>query len=487
MLLATLAALAPLALPAGAAARDGEGAGRAPGSFPGVRNGEAEASAATFALNVQQGNATIGFTYGQSFANYRDTTGIAEARALDLGVLPTLFGVEQCDGSPPILNPATFPPLTRADSTQPDAADSRRAEAFQPGMGTAGPGPSAGFQDATATPQPSSRALTESAPADVFVMSVEGGRTEVTADLVDGVRSARAVSSADRLEVFGGLFTFENPRWEAVARSGNRTVASGGFTFTAATVLGVPRSPSQALADLEGFEKGLEELLAPLGVEFDLPELVVDDQRVRVTPMAMRIADMPWGAEVVAPFLGRVQPLREALTAELLEEDCRNETALLLADVLLGILAGSGTAEVLVGGVEVFTADTDFSAPPLEPLPLAAPPPVPQPPPVEVAPSVEVAPPTPAPVGLDASFGAVGTSSGSGFDAAPVTSPPAPTTTRPDRDEEVEAAAPASSRTATGPPAGTAAVAVGLVALVGALGLSGAERLRSRRTARRIA
>lgn len=474
--------------PFGSSAGAGEDDGQRLARQLGIRNGEAEASAATFALNVQQGNATIGFTYGQSFANYRDTTGTSEARALDLGVLPTLFGVEQCDGSAPILNPETFPPVTRTDSTESGAPTSRQAEAFQPGTGTAGPGPSAGFQDATATPQPSALATTESAPADIFVLAVEGGRTEVTADLTDGVRSARAVSSADELRVFGGLFTFEQPRWEAVARSGAREVASGGFTFSRATVLGVPRSPTEAMRDLEGFEAGLEELLAPLGVELELPELVVEDGRVRVTPMAFRIADMPWGAEVIAPFLGRVQPLREALTAQLLEEDCRNESALLIIDVLLGILAGSGTAEVLVGGVDVLTADTDFSAPPLQPLPVdSLAPPAPEVP-LEVAPLDQVAP-EPAPVepfdsGSPGPVGSVPAPVAPVVEAAPVVS--SPTTTEPDRDREVAAAAPAASARSSGPLAGTAAVTVGLVGLLGAVGLSLGERFRARRTTRRI-
>ena len=56
---------------------------------------EAEAAAQTFSVNVTQGNANIGFTYGQSLANYRDTTGTADAKALDLGGLPPLCGVAQ--------------------------------------------------------------------------------------------------------------------------------------------------------------------------------------------------------------------------------------------------------------------------------------------------------------------------------------------------------------------------------------------------------
>ncbi len=448
------------------------------------RNGEAEASAQTFSVNVVQGNANIGFVYGRSLANYRDTTGTSDAKALDLGVLPTLFGVEQCDGSAPILNPATFPPQTRIDSTDPAAATPRPAQAFQPGLGTRGAGPLAGEQDATATKLPSSRATTRSERADMFVLAVDGGTTEVTTRLERGVREARAVSTAEQLRVFGGLFTFVRPRWEATARSGSTSTTEGGFTFERATVLGVPRSAEQAMADLAGFRKGLEDLLRPLGVQFQLPEVVVDGGVVRVTPMGFVLQDMPWGAQVIAPFLGDIQPLREQLTRQLLEEDCRNESSLLVLDVVLGILGGSGAVEIHAGGVQVSTADTDFSSPPLPELPVDAP----------AAPPVEVAQETLAfdEFALDdLTFDDLGVGElgldplGSSFDELPAA---APTEVADDTDGERELAAAAEvvPTRYEDSDAGAAAAAVGAMALLAALGLSMGERWRSRRTTRRI-
>ena len=458
----------PVAAPAGADTPEG------------FRNGEAEAAAQTFSVNVTQGNANIGFTYGQSLANYRDTTGTADAKALDLGVLPTLFGVEQCDGSPAILNPATFPPQTRVDSTDPAAPNPRPATAHQPGLGTRPAGPPAGEQDATATKLPSARSTTRSERADMYVLAVDGGTTEVTTKLERGIREAHAVSTAAQLRVFGGLFTFVNPRWEATARSGATTTAEGSFTFERATVLGAPRTAEEAMADLEGFRRGLEQLLAPLGVELQLPEVIVEDGRVTVTPMGFVLADTPWGAQVIAPFLGDIQPLKEVFTRQLLAEDCKNESSLLLLDVVLGILGGSGSVQLHAGGVEVATADTDFSAPPLPELPVGA------------APAVEVAGDT---LGLgdfaldELAFDdlALDDLALDSFDSTvedlPVAEPAAV-----DDDAGVDTA----TMTAVVPSsfedtdAGAAAALVGLVALVAALGLSFGERLRARRTSRRI-
>lgn len=454
-------------------------AGAADGGF---RNGEADASAQTFSVNVTQGNANIGFTYGQSLANYRDTTGTADAKALDLGVLPTLFGVEQCDGSAPILNPATFPPQTRVDSTDPAAPTPRPAQAHQPGLGTRPAGPLAGEQDATATKLPSSRSTTRSEHADMYVLAVDGGSTEVTTKLEGGVREAHAVSTATQMRVFGGLFTFFNPRWEATARSGAVTTAEGSFTFERATVLGAPRSAEQAMADLEGFRRGLEQLLAPLGVQLQLPAVQVDGGHVTVTPMGFVLADMPWGAQVIAPFLGDIQPLKESLTHQLLDEDCKNESSLLVLDVVLGILGGSGSVQLHAGGVEVSTADTDFSAPPLPELPVDT---------TTDAPT-EVAGDT---LGFDAlplddlAFDdlALDDLALDSFDTTVSDLPSTQTDTDTDGPAEVRTAAVDAVRAPTfeDTDAGAAAL-VGALALIAAIGLSLGERVRARRTSRRI-
>jgi hypothetical protein len=450
------------------------------------RNGEAEASASTFSVNVVQGNANIGFVYGTTLANYRDTTGTAEAKALDLGVFPTLFGVEQCDGSAPILNPASFPPQTRTDSTDPSSATPRPATAFLPGFGTQRPAARAGEQDATATKLPSSRATTTSANADLFVLALDGGQTEVRTQLRDGVREAVAVTTARQLRVLGGLFTFVNPRWEATARSGATTTAQGAFTFDRATVLGAPRSAEQVMADFEGFRRGLEELLAPLGVELTLPEVIVDGGRVTVTPMRFAVRDMPIGAQVLAPFLGGLQPLRDALTKQLLEEDCRNESSLLVLDILLGVLSGSGALEIDAGGVEVFTADTDFSSPPLELPPVD----VPAGPVVEVADgSLDAGAPLDLGTFDPGPIDTLGNLPATTFDtplpeATPVTTPA--TTVPTERNQEQATTATLVPSTFEDSDNGAAAATVGLAGLLAAIGLSMGERWKLRRNHRRI-
>lgn len=457
--------------------------GAAPVDSDDVVRGSAQASADTFSLSMKAANATIGLAYGRSLARYQDRTGSSEARALDLGALPTLFGGPQCDGSPPLLPPTALPPVTSADSTLPGAEQPRRTQVFQPGIGGEPNGGPVGFQDATATALPSSRAVTESVPADVFLVALVGGRTETSAQLVDGVREARAVVTADELRVLGGLFVLREPRWEAVARSGAREETSSTFTFASATVLGIERPVAQVFADLRGFEQGIEQLLAPLGVDLTLPTTEVVEGGIRVTPIGFRVVEPPFGRDVLIPFLGQVDPLVQALRKELVEQDCKNDVALTVVDILLGVLGGSGSIEILAGGVEVVTDDTDFSAPP--PLPALAEPPV------EVAPETTLAEPVPdipyeEPVvvtdtvpPLDLGVGDLG--------LGDVSAGAAPVVAQVERARAEEAALPSviGNRFEDGT-AGRAGVAVGTIALVGALGLSIADRVVGRRARRTI-
>ena len=58
-------------------------------------------------------------------------------------------------------------------------------------------GAPAGTQDAIATAQPLSRGATTSVDTDIFLLALEGARTEVTSRLDGHVRSATAVSTID--------------------------------------------------------------------------------------------------------------------------------------------------------------------------------------------------------------------------------------------------------------------------------------------------
>ena len=449
---------------------------------PAFIKGGGYATADTLALQIISGGATIGFTLGRSIASYRESTGNAEARAIDLGALPELFGEHpNCPGLP-ILGPTARPPVTAADSYDDSSGISRRTEAFFPGLSGAPNVIPAGFQDATATRQPSSRATTETVDQDISFFGLTNARTEVTTSLVDGLRSAHAVMTADRLTVLGGLFVFNAPRWEAVSYSGRSEQQVGRFTYGDAYVFGIRREPTQADADLRWFSDALSQALGGLGVHLDIPKVTIEGRRVRVSPLTFRLTDPPVGAAAIAPFLTQLQPLREYLVDRLIKADCSTATPVQLLDVVLQVLSGSGSIAIPVGGVEART-DDDYVAPST-----LAPPSSAGAAPVD-APTTSIGTAALRPSGRSA-----GSVPGTGYlptstaDTVPVAveaaaiDSPTPTAARSD------VALPAGivpTRYVAGTTGGTAA-AIGALALSGALVLLIADRSVSRRARRRI-
>lgn len=447
----------------------------------GFHTGDAQASADSLSVNLKAANATIGITYGRALASYQDRTATSEGRAIDLGVLPVLFSGEQCDGTPGILPTAMLPPVSRADSSETGSDKSQRVQVLEPRPGDQPIGGPIGFQDATATQMPSSWATSETVPIELFLLGIDGARTEVSTRREGTLREARAVSTADQLRVLGGLFTFDKPRWEALAQSGSRTTATGSFTFERATVLGSPRSAEEAMSDLAGFKTFLEQLLAPLGIVLELPTVEVREDGVRVTPMGFRIVNPPFGTELITPLLGAIDDQVQQWRAEALAADCKNATLLTVLDVIIGILGGSGAFEALVGGVDAATHDTDYSIPP---IPESA-----------VTGDTTATEPIASDVMVDdysydagdlGSYDDLGTldlSSDMSSDFAQSATAVTPTAAAGTERAVLPAA---SLNRYEDSSAGRAGVAVGVIALLGALGMALAERLRGRRAMRRI-
>ncbi len=161
----------------------------------GFINGEANGQSDGFSLTLSRGNTDIGLVFGRSLAQYRNTTGSSQASALDLGALPALFGLPQCDGAePPLLNMSTLTDPSLANSGVPGEEDSQKVQGHLPGLNQDPPGPAVGFQHATATKLPSSWASTTAEPTfstDLWILGMTNVTTESTTKLENGVREAR--------------------------------------------------------------------------------------------------------------------------------------------------------------------------------------------------------------------------------------------------------------------------------------------------------
>ena len=465
---------------------------------PGFIPGEATALAGTVVLGLSPGGGKpIEVALGKSTARYQNRTATAEGSALGLGLLQIFFGPSsQCGDRPPIIPADQLPPVTTNDSrrNQPMATPLEVRSPGTPGT----PGGVLGTQIANAQAQPQqSNAATNTVTQDYGVLAIDGGHSEASTQLVGGVRQAIAVSTATRLRILGDMVVINNPRWEAIARSGATDTAEGRFTFSSASILGIERTAANFPGDFNDFANGVAGFLSGLGVSLKYPQLQVEPGKVTMTPLTVGLANPPIGLDVIQPLLGQLAPLKDQNTRNLIAEDCNNQAILQIADLVLGILSGSGAVTLSAGGVSAFTAATDFPEP--APLTLDVP---------DLSAPLDVPSTTAAPLVLAqdvTSTPRVRASSSSSDDsftptdlgapAAPLdpigpTLDAAPPVTEPvaapsDPVFELPPATLVSRRYEPGSKGGTAAL-VGAGGLVGLLLLAGADRFVMKRTKREV-
>jgi hypothetical protein len=217
------------------------------------------------------------------------------------------------------------------------------------------------------------------------------------------------------------------------------------------------------MADLKATADFIQKLLGFIGLSMDLPQTQINGDVVSVSPLNIHLTDSPLGKEIIAPFLTAPtkdgsptadQSIEDAL-AKWASESCDNKRYRQIAEIILGLLKGSGSLLLPIGGV---TASTDATPPPaFDPIT-----PFDQPPAVE-GDSLEPS----APTTYDNSSTLTDTSSNYSADTVDTSDTTPPTTTADTGgggSDEVNFAAPIASQTKT-----VAGVTGGAGILIGSL------------------
>lgn len=459
--------------------------------------GEATATAKTVTISLSlAGGKPLEVGLGNAVARFQNRTATSEGSILSLGLLQLFFGpTSQCSELPALIPADQLPPITTGDSRRPVVTTPTEVRA--PGSAEA-PGGVLGQQTAFATAEPQrSQATTDLISHDFGILALDGGTTEATTTLNGTVREARAVTRGTRLRVLGDIFVINNPRWEAIARSGSVTTSEGRFTFDSATVFGIDRPAAYFKDDFLNLAGGFSQMLGFLGLKITYPEVIADEYgMVQVTPLTIGVENPPIGIDFIKPLLGYLAPMKDSAWADKIGEDCRNQGVLQIADLAIGVLSGTGSAGLGVGGVSAFTAATEF--PEAAELDLGE---------IDMgagtdlgadlsSPALEVDSSTFA-MSSDMTSSVMGSSDFasdfSSVDPSPVVPDTPPlgevtesSTSPPDSTApDLPSANLASNRVIPGSKGGTAAV-VGGIGLVGLLGLAGADRFIMRRTKREI-
>lgn len=362
--LGAAALIAAAGLPSVAAAQD----------RPAFVNGDGKASALLFDMKIQLtgeiGSDTglaLGVGAGRALSQYQDTGASSEGRVLDYSLMDLLNmqPSEECPDVIPIYLDSTKPQLTRAESTTPGNETSQLTQIKYAGFPTYGP--DFGTQDATAGPTTTASASTNAPMIDSGVIKLVNARSTSTSQVVNGVREATAVSTADSLSIMGGALTLFRPTWTATAKSGSTTVNEAKFTYSSALVLGMTR-PGGQTGDLVAFKGFIENMFSALGLRLTLPTATVrpgpnGTGEVSISPLVVGLQNIPLGSSLIKPILNALNPNIEEALAKYLAQDCSNPAWQLVADVTRGVLSGKGGISFAAGGADAMTDDIWYPPP----------------------------------------------------------------------------------------------------------------------------
>jgi len=419
-----------------------------------IRNGTAKAIATLGTVAPGVGNLALGMTTGTAVTQVTNSLAQATSQAADLGLIGSSITAEGCRGSQ-TLRPDDLPQPLSVDNREGDA-EAKAAEGGGDGA------PSLGDKSVAAVDEPpTARARTSGLRLELPGLGeVGGGEAEALTQVLPGV-GREAIATVQASLRLAGTIELSGLRWQARHRTGAEPAAEGGFSIGQAAVGGAPLPTN----DLQAVEDAVNTALEPVGLTVRLPKverLREPNDLVRVTPLLIELRDSPAGGAVLGPVLDATREQRNQAFDDLVAVACELASALLVGDVAISVVGGTGFLTIGIGGVEASSGDLVVGnpfgvAPPLAPAapvvggsPAAAPTA-----PGRTPAGGAIVPPGPP--------GATATAARRAASSGPV-------------EELCESVHPRGTRCSEG-----AAATVGLLGLLATAGVAGADVLRQRR------
>jgi len=321
-------------------------------------------SAGGIAQSLQISPRTGGFAYtisvGNSIADYRGTLAQAESQILDLGLIGTALTAQGCTGNAPPIKSSQLPQPLIAES-----ADGNHTESHdQVGTTQSGVLAAGGHEQVAVTTTPSSSASFDGGTLGFNgLLTTSGMSTASTSRLIPGeARLATADASIGQLSLLGGMVVLKNMHWSASLRTGTKPSMSGAFTIGDAVIAGQKQAvgPDSAGTVINAVNK----LIATSGLHLTLPSIQKNAVGgLTISPLSLGIDNSQLGAQLIDPLNNATQPEQQALVQILLGINCQAATPLLLEDIAVGAADGTGSADLLFGGVSVSSSAVAYSNP----------------------------------------------------------------------------------------------------------------------------
>jgi hypothetical protein len=303
---------------------------------------------------------SIGVILGSSLADYINSEGQALAQTFDGGALVTTLEAPNCaTGGPGTVKASDFPTPAQAESTNGNQTVTMTAYDT---LNTAVAG--LGVETATATTEPSGTATnTISSETLADIATISGATATSTAEVQNGnTRYASATADISSVSLAKGLIVLKGLHWVATQTSGASNTSTASFDIGGLTVAGanVPISTDSITTVLAIINTAL----SPIGFQIDWPAVTtLPDGTINISALKIGLDDSALGQELIGSNLYKAQTVRNVLQQELFDINCNTASAFTVSDVGVGILAGAGDLDVLLGGAHALTNDQGEASP----------------------------------------------------------------------------------------------------------------------------
>lgn len=305
-----------------------------------VEPGRANAYAQGIKVNPRTGGLSFGITYGMALAGHQNNSAVGESRSADLGVIGTTLAGAGCDGGDPTLPREDQPQPLVVRSSDEEAAREESENGVE--------------KKAQATDAPFAEAVAiTAATGDPAAVQIGGSTSRTASGIIDGARRATAVTEVSDITFAAGAFVIKGLRWEVVHQTAPTEAVTGSFTIEGIEAAGVP-IPTD---DVVGALAELNELLAPLGISINAPEVRDEAGIISVEPMSIGIVPSETRDGVLGSVLSGLSPVRESVIDALIGIDCGNASYITIADIVLGSITGAGSLSIELGGVNATSSE----------------------------------------------------------------------------------------------------------------------------------
>jgi len=304
--------------------------------------GRGNASAQTAAVTPKEGSLAVGVVLGEAIAGHQNLEAKAQSQSIDLGSIGTSLTSSDC-GQNPTFQPQQLPQPLIVESGTP-GADKGQTETEEGG---------AFSKYGIAKGDPYAKAVTTTAPFAIAGVAQVGGGTATTwSGLVNGLRVAGASVDISAITFPGGV-TLSSMHWDATYPSGGAGTPTGSFTIGKISVGGTTLPLGTNGATLNQANA----VLNTIGIGLNAPASHLAQGVMHVDPLQISVVPNATRDGITGPIISGIQPIRQPLTAAVLQAFCKADTPITVADIAVGSVTGSGSFELSLGGVSATSGE----------------------------------------------------------------------------------------------------------------------------------